>query len=195
MATMPRNIFIIGPHCTGKTTLVLKLEEIMSSDDISASRPAIIHEVVRHVMNTESFSVDDFGTERWIQLQQCTLTTQADTEEQLQDRWFISDRSILDPIVYAQLRGNSLGDLRETETFRASVKRMQDGLVILCEAGRRAWLSSDSVRTSFDNVRQWEAMTEQFKTLLAEECIPYCVLPCVFASIEERVNFVVTRLA
>lgn len=194
MGTIPRNIFIIGPQCTGKTTLVLKLEEIMSDESVSPSRPRIIHEVVRHIMGTKSFSVDDFGTERWIQLQQCTLTTQADIEERLQQEWFISDRSVLDPVVYAQLGGDTLSELRKSDHFRASVKRMQDGLVILCEAGREAWLSSDRVRVRFENFEQWEAMTDQFKVLLAEERIPYHVLSSEVASVEERVNFVLMRL-
>lgn len=194
MGTIPRNIFIIGPQCTGKTTLVLKLEEILSDESVSPSRPRIIHEVVRHIMGTENFSVDDFGTERWIQLQQRTLTTQADIEEHLQQERFISDRSVLDPIVYAQLGGDALSELRKSDHFHASVKRMQDGLVVLCEAGQKAWLSSDGVRVAFENVERWEAMTDQFKMLLAEERIPYHVLSGEVVSVEERVNFVLRRL-
>lgn len=166
----------------------------MARDNIPTSPPAMIHEVVRHVMNTRHFSVNDFGTERWTELQQYTLMTQADTEGQLRDRWFISDRSVLDPLIYARLQGSSLDDLRDDERFRASVKRMQDGLVVLCEAGQKAWLSSDNVRVPLKDVGQWEAMTEQFETLLAEESIPYHVLPFELSSIEERVDFVVARL-
>ena len=145
-------------------------------------------------MSTNHFSADDFGTERWIELQQCTIKAQVEAEEALQKQWFISDRSVLDPIVYAQLHQDSPGKLRDTEGWRASVQRMRDGLVILCEAGQRAWLSSDGVRIAFECVQQWEAMNEQFKVLLMEEGINYHLLSRHVVSIEERAEFVVERL-
>lgn len=75
----------------------------MSRDDIFPLRPAIIHEVVWHVMSTKHFSTDDFGTERWTELQQYTLVTQADAVGKLRDRQFSSKRSVLDSIIYARL--------------------------------------------------------------------------------------------
>ncbi len=192
---MPPNVFIIGPQCTGKTTLVLQLEKLLTKyTNITTTQPFIIHEVVRQIMSTKHFSADDFSTNRWIELQDLTIKAQIDAEEALEKHWFISDRSVLDPVVYTQLYTESLGKLREAEGWVASVQRMRDGVVILCEAGQRAWLSSDAVRIAFANTEQWEAMNEQFKELLGGEDIPYHLLSRHVVSIEERVEFVVERL-
>lgn len=186
---------MIGPQCTGKTTLVLRLLAALSNDDrFASSQPTIIHEVVRGIMKAKHITSDDFGSERWIDLQRCTIEAQADAEESLRERWYISDRSVLDPIVYAQQCKESSNELRKTVGWEASIERMKDGLVILCEAGQRVWLSSDAVRIAFADVQQWEMMNEQFKGLLTEKGISFQILPSHVVSIEERVKLVVAWL-
>jgi hypothetical protein len=45
---------------------------------------------------------------------------------------------------------------------------MKYKLVILREAGRKAWLSSDAVKPVFDHAQQWEDMNTQFIKKSAE---------------------------
>ncbi|KAK3615705.1 hypothetical protein LTR56_026424 [Elasticomyces elasticus] len=191
---MPANIFIVGPQCTGKTTLVLALENHLTSSGVTDEPLAVIHEIVRDVMSSSGLSAHNFGSCEWHRLQWLTLQAQCFAEKELDGRWFVSDRSGIDPVVYAQLNGHNDGDLRDTSHWKACRQRMQDGLVILCEAGNMAWLSSDAVRLRYNDSADWEALNGHFSTLLEEEDIRFNVLRKSVVCMKERLDFVVAKL-
>src|SRR5438034_984377 len=103
------NIYLVGAQCTGKTTLLRALQMHFADPKNRefhgqlVEEPAIVEEVVRKVMRDKNFNVNDIGKpDRGFELQRHNLQEQYDAEEALKDRWFISDRSGLDAVVYAK---------------------------------------------------------------------------------------------
>ncbi|KAK7422554.1 hypothetical protein QQX98_001577 [Neonectria punicea] len=100
----PSNIYIVGAQCTGKTTLVEALERSYeTAGDVAP--PAVVREVARSVMKTHKFTAHDIisSPDRCLTLQTLILNGQLDAERAAlrESGWIISDRSGLDPIVYA----------------------------------------------------------------------------------------------
>ncbi|KAK5659402.1 hypothetical protein OQA88_603 [Cercophora sp. LCS_1] len=188
----PPNIYIIGAQCTGKTTLVNNLASPFSSNP-----PVLITEVARTVLKEHHFTaadvVDPF---RSLGLQRLILQAQvkAESEAVSDGRWFISDRSGLDPIVYARryVGANTLADSEEWKELKG---RMKSSLVIVCEAGEgvRGWLRDDGVRLMPRDMADWVAVHRQFCALLEEQGLEYAVLPTAVGGHEERVNFVMEQ--
>ncbi|KAK0247363.1 hypothetical protein B0A54_17522 [Friedmanniomyces endolithicus] len=191
---MPRNIFIVGPQCAGKTTLIQALEQLFPLPGVADEPVMVINEVVRDVMSANGFSSHDIGSDKWDQLQALTLEAQCHAEEALNGRWFVSDRSGIDPIIYAQLGRQSKQKLLDTKHWKASRQRMQDGLVIMCEAGNLSWLSSDAVRLNYTDSVEWEALNKHFIKLLEQEHIRFVVLQKDVVCMKERLDFVVAKL-
>jgi nicotinamide riboside kinase len=143
----PPNIYLVGAQCTGKTTLLEALRthfldaKNREFHDRPTHLPAVIEEVVRGVMRRKGFTVTDITQpDRGLELQQSNLQAQFDAENALADRWFISDRSGLDAIVYANVylgtaAAAKLTDLNEWSILR---ERMKEAVVIVCEAGNKA---------------------------------------------------------
>lgn len=113
-------------------------------------------------------------------------------------RWFISDRSGLDPIVYAARHVSAAAALElEALAEWADVLRPRmssaGALVVVCEPGRRAWMVDDGVRLMPRDAAEWRAFHADFCAALARLRIPHHVLPCDVADIGQRVAWVVRR--
>jgi predicted ATPase len=199
----PPNIYLIGPQCAGKTTL---LEALRAYYAIDASRefenqrvecPAIIEEVVRRVMHGKGFNVQDLkNVDRGFELQQRILLEQYNAEEILQDEWYISDRSGLDALVYAKayIGVSAAKKLENTGEWNRLQKRMQDAVVVFCEAGNADWLSEDEVRMAYSNTAEWERLNKEFHAMLIQHDIGYIILPKHVRDLQERVALIKNTL-
>ena len=201
------NVFILGAQSTGKTTIVNAIEEIFARPDgriaaVSHGRkPRIIREVARNVLKTYNFTRHDItdSPARAFQLQKHILKAQFEaeqsTEDQAPDAWYITDRSGIDPIVYATI---FVGEAAEQELFASSEwqaleQGMKQGMVFLCEAGTR-WLFDDGTRLMPANEEKWMEVDQTFRRLLQARGIEYRVIPRELSDIAERVNMVTAAI-
>lgn len=99
-----REIFIIGPSSTGKTTLCTAL-----ANELALKPECWITETARHVMRTHGFTRDDVGK---LEMQSAITHAQLENEEKGRayaqameptHRIILSDRSAIDAVVYAVL--------------------------------------------------------------------------------------------
>lgn len=191
-----RNIYIIGAQSTGKTTLVDALtahfERHPANNGDSASRPAIIKEVARGVLQRHNFTADDITSSkpRALELQRLIIEAQCKAEEAA-TQWYISDRSGLDPLVYARQHvglDETLA-LMKGHSWQYLKVNMKAGLVIVCEAGGE-WLIDDGVRLMPQDRHAWLHMHTTFWEMLESCGIEYHVLPITLRDLEARVEFV-----
>lgn len=195
----PKNVYIVGAHCTGKTTLLEALKkhftpalaaEIFGPD---TGVPNFLDEVVRMIMELKSFNADDARDPvRGWQLQLHTLSAQYRLESTFNELWMFSDRSGIDPIVYACFflgrdTSDRLTELAEWDFLR---KRMKDGLVVLCEPTNASWLSTDPARVTLHDTEEWKNIGVAFREWLDDEGISYVAIPADLENLEDRVKFV-----
>ena len=175
----PRSIFIIGAQCTGKTTLVNALRRHFA--ETSAQPPAIISKVARTVLKQLDITRDDIvnSAERCLMLQKAILLAQFEAERRLADggQWYMSDRSALDPVVYAKLfvsetAARALVSLPQWTALEQNMKR---GLVFLCESGCN-WLVDDGTRLMPKDDDDWARVDAAFRALLEEREIAYVLV-------------------
>jgi predicted ATPase len=97
-APLPLNIFIIGAQCTGKTTIVRALEKHFSEQKLL--QPVVISEVARRVIQETKIYRQDIRSslERSLALQKAILQAQHKAEYAAAEKWYISDRSGVDPV-------------------------------------------------------------------------------------------------
>ncbi|PYI02588.1 hypothetical protein BO78DRAFT_422377 [Aspergillus sclerotiicarbonarius CBS 121057] len=189
------NIYIVGAHCTGKTTLIeaLRHVSVRLASKIHAENPAIIDEVVRHVMRTDDFNASHVRhPTAGLELQKRTLLAQFKAEEVMDKKQFLSDRSGIDPIVYAGFflgrpAAEALAALNEWHDLR---ERMKKALVIVCDPVNESWLSSDGVRMTCESIEEWRSLGQAFRAALEEHEIEYVAIPGGMEGLEERVQFV-----
>ncbi|TFB03407.1 hypothetical protein CCMA1212_004427 [Trichoderma ghanense] len=193
----PKNIYIIGAQCTGKTSLVNALEASFANL-FKATPPVIIREVARSVLRTHGFTASDITSDpgRCLQLQSLILEAQLNSEREALARnpWIISDRSGLDPIIYAS---RHIGDeavklLTSSEHWQELRERMSQSLVFVCETVE-AWLVSDGVRLMPRDVEDWMEYDREFCRMLEAEGIGYQIMPRSVGELDDRVAFVWSR--
>lgn len=202
---MPRNIYIVGAQCTGKTTLVKALQDHFNtansrsdSNGRSTTRPKIITETARIVLQQHKFTADEITSSptRALALQQLILQAQVKAESAaLEQRdWFISDRSGVDPLVYTRkyVGEDAANDLVKSAEWLELGKRMEKSVVIVCEAGAN-WLTDDGVRLMPESTDAWISFHQFFCHCLDDWGMSYEVLPCDMTSLRERVRFVLER--
>ncbi|KAB2100120.1 hypothetical protein AG0111_0g11721 [Alternaria gaisen] len=190
------NLYLVGPQCSGKTTLLNALRALYSdhnpaSQDID--KPFIIEEAARLIMQEEGFQATDLcDSVRSLELQMRILRRQDQTEEQMRDQWFFADWLPLDTLVYAkEYTGiDALKTLAQTEEWARSRSRMQHATVVVCEAGNVEWLSADSIRIAYRDASEWKALNGAFFDLLRECGIPYSVLSHAIKDLGQRVALV-----
>lgn len=196
----PKNIFVIGAQCTGKTTLVDALEKHFVSHPeglMSAQQPTIIREVARSVLRIHGFSRDDItnSPERALQLQEKILDAQSEAEcaatNDSNASWYIADRSGIDPIVYASVFVSEKASqkLFTSSTWTQLEKNMKAGLVVLCEAGWN-FLQDDGTRLMPKDAADWDRVDLAFRKLLKECSVDFVVLPKGVQDREERLKAV-----
>ncbi|MCJ1375271.1 hypothetical protein MMC20_006505 [Loxospora ochrophaea] len=199
----PSNIYIVGAQCTGKTTLVRALAEHFAksqdtcNDSGSApSTPTILTEVARSVLKKHNYTADDiaFSPIRALELQRLILEAQAEAEDAIDSRWFICDRSGFDPIVYARryVGDKAADELLESDAFIELKDRMQQALVVVCEAGAD-WLKDDGVRLMPESKKDWVGFHRLFCASLEDAAIRHVVLPCTTTDLTERLDFVLQK--
>ncbi|KAF2971414.1 hypothetical protein GQX73_g2140 [Xylaria multiplex] len=198
MATLP-NIYIIGSQCTGKTTLVNAILEYFEHHPIAAAgAPGVVKEVARTVLKNYGFTRGDIRSsqDRTLELQRLIIEGQFVAERsQLETRsWFISDRSAVDPIIYARKYVNR----EAADTLTTSAKwiemrdRMATSLVIVCEAGVD-WLTDDGIRLMPLDTTEWSQLHKEFCLALADIGLGHHVLPSRIRNTDERVQFVLDK--
>ncbi|OBS20007.1 hypothetical protein FPOA_11729 [Fusarium poae] len=191
------NIYIIGPQSTGKTTLVQKLQDDLQHWPMP-KQPHIISEVARTVLKKHNYSAHDIQTSptRCLELQQLILEAQAVAEKQAAQTssWFISDRSGIDPLVYAKRYASLQGmqNLQQLPSWAEIKERMEDSLIVVCEAGT-PWLTDDGVRLMPGSNDEWMAVFHDFCALLDQLGLEYSVVPRTMLDLSERAKFIHTK--
>ncbi|KAI9759403.1 MAG: hypothetical protein M1840_003362 [Geoglossum simile] len=198
----PKDIYIVGAQCTGKTTLVKALEEYFKRseehDGYRIDNPKIITEVARDVLKQYKFTAEDIRSSpaRALSLQQRILEAQLNAERAASDHgeWFISDRSGADPIVYAQkyVSGDAAEGLVGSAEWLELRERLKKSVVIVCEAGAD-WLTDDGVRLMPVSREEWVGFHRLFCNCLDDWGLRYEVLPCGVTNLNERIEFVLGR--
>jgi predicted ATPase len=206
--TQNQCLYIIGAQCTGKTTLINALEEEFGRRETSSSegaallKPVVIREVARTVLREKQFTRHDItaSPSRALQLQKHILDAQfaaekAATGHESPAAWYISDRSGLDPIVYAQLfvSEEAANDMLASKEWAELEHRMKVGVVMLCEAGC-IWLTDDGTRLMPDGPEEWTRIDSAFRVQLAARGIRYTVVPKDMVSLQSRVKLVLEHL-
>ena len=200
----PPDIYIVGAQCTGKTTLVKALqvhfnkgENSYERDGHRISRPKIITETARIVLQDHNFTADDIKSSpiRALALQRLILQTQLSVERAMSEReWFVSDRSGVDPIIYARkyVSKDAATDLITSPEWLELRERMRKSVIIVCEAGAD-WLANDGVRLMPESREDWIEFHQLFCSCLDDLGLRYEVLPCDVTSLRERVAFVLEK--
>ena len=201
-----RNLYVIGPQCTGKTTLVNALEEAYAIDTKLESenvtpQPAIVREVARTVLKEKGFSREDITTSpaRAFELQKYILEAQFEAETTAttinSPSWYICDRSGLDPVVYTLLfvGANAAAEMLASKAWMELENRMKEGVVILCEAGCH-WLTDDGTRLMPTSAEDWVRVDDAFRELLQARDIAFSLLSKDTVELSKRVEFVRERM-
>ncbi|MCJ1456519.1 hypothetical protein MMC28_006880 [Mycoblastus sanguinarius] len=199
---MPANIYIVGAQCTGKTTLVDALQKHFNVNQLHSSpgpsAPVLITELARTVLQQHKFTADDIvsSPSRSLEFQRLILDAQYEAELKIGNRWFISDRSGIDPIIYAK---RYVGDvaarqLIESQAWSILKDSMRKSMIIVCQAGAD-WLFDDGVRLMPQDRDDWLAFHDLFCSSLDGESLSYFVLPNTLVDRQERVDFVLQHWA
>lgn len=196
---MYSNIWIVGPQSTGKTTLVQALKErFRSCGRLSGvlPDPCIIREVARSVLQKHDYTRDDItnSPSRALELQKLILKAQYHAENaalDITDGWFISDRSGLDPMVYAEIfvGDDAAKQMANSDEWNVLGDRMRKGLVVLCEAGC-SWLVDDGTRLMPKDLEDWKRVDAAFRRLLKAMAIDVIVIPHTMSDLQDRVDVV-----
>lgn len=196
----PPNIYIVGAQSTGKTTIVKALEAHFKTEAVSnnISQPRIITEVARTVLQQHRFTAEDIRSSpsRALELQKLILQAQLSTEREISEHeeWFISDRSGVDPMVYARkyVSEDAESDLIQSREWSELSERMRKSVIIVCEAGTE-WLINDGVRLMPESREEWIEFHELFCSCLDALGLRYEVLPSTMTILHERVGLVLRK--
>lgn len=187
-------IYIVGAQCSGKTTLAMALKEHFSSDPTFPSI-ALLTEAARCVLKRYNFSRNDIREDmnRCMELQRLILEAQWTEELKISDEFMlISDRSGIDPVVYAAKYAHPGGtrSLFDSLAWRELRERMSRSLVVVCEPVK-TWLKDDGVRLMPMDLTEWLEIHQSFCVHLEDANIGFCVLSADKTSTSDRVRFVV----
>ena len=202
-----KNIFVIGAQSTGKTTIVNTVEQqILTQHESPLSiacqqqKPTFIREVARNVLISYHFSREDITTspQRAFQLQKHILDAQFEAEDAASRQlpnWYVTDRSGLDPIVYASMFVGeaAASELLASKEWSHLEQKMKEGMVFLCEAGT-PWLVDDGTRLMPKDENAWLEVDRAFRRLLNARKIDYSVIPNHLHDIGARAAMVVEAL-
>lgn len=191
----PKNIYIIGAQCTGKTTLVNALKDHFTRfREQDVTEPIVISELARNVLQKLNINREEIASspEKSLKLQTAILKAQHKAETEANGQFIISDRSGIDPIVYTRLSvsENAAQDLLASTEWDELERNMKDGLVFVCEAGC-TWLVDDGTRWMPTDLEHWNRFDQAFRKLLSERAIEYGIVQRDVTQIDERVKLVV----
>ncbi|ERF75696.1 hypothetical protein EPUS_01526 [Endocarpon pusillum Z07020] len=191
-------IYVVGAQCSGKTTLAVALKEHFSSDP-TLPPIALLTEAARGVLKRHNFTRSDIREDvnRCIELQRLILEAQWTEELKIsEDSMLISDRSGMDPIVYAAKYAHpgATKSLLDSSAWRELRDRMSRSLVIVCEPVK-SWLKDDGVRLMPLDWEEWSEIHRSFCAHLEDASIEFYVLSADKAAISDRVSFVTEQWA
>jgi len=194
---LTRNVYIIGPQSTGKTTLVNALVERFRGD------VPVIQEIARHVMKEKGYSridVDSTDSERRYAMQNDIFQAQIEKEDSylLSRTKFISDRSAIDPLVYLmQYSGTNLLDRITSRVKWQKVRERygdaKESLVVLL-LPVEDFLIDDDIRYMAKSTHDWHSLAATFQRFLHEQDISAIEFGEECRDIGNRVERVLTEL-
>ena len=188
-------IYVIGAQSTGKSTLVSHLERLFEAKRTyhgqPVPRPQILQEVARKVLRDNNLKATEVfnSKEQALELQRLIIDAQCKAENEV-NGWYISDRSVLDALVYAQQYGGSDESLTSMEQMEDAVARLRDGIIVLCEPVEK-WLVKDGVRLMPGDIAEWLDLHQRFQQNLAALKIDHLLLPQTRLDIDERAACVI----
>jgi len=189
----PKAVFIVGPSSCGKTTLC---DALAVQYGIPTSRH--IKEVARMVMRTQGFTRDDVGT---FEMQNAIMRAQLAAEQQARREeegilskaspiLFLSDRSAVDPMVYAGMDETAESRGRESRLFRSTefqevIVFYQRSLFILLPFVKE-WVVDDGVRS----LESPEKYSNRMRKILKDFKIPFVEFGATICNLETRIAMV-----
>ncbi|KAI0684614.1 AAA domain-containing protein [Cytidiella melzeri] len=189
-----RAIFVVGPSSSGKTTLCNAIAEKLQVDPARH-----IKEVARTVMRAQNFSRHTVKT---YEMQHAIMQAQVAEEKRVlsmpQDErsrvWLLSDRSAVDPIVYASTSGvPEAGEMRNRllhqQSFLDALPLYRTSLFVALSAVPE-WIEDDGVR-SLDDPSNYHT---QLCNILSELGISFVKIGDNMRNLTRRVEFVEEHL-
>ncbi|KIJ15188.1 hypothetical protein PAXINDRAFT_115204 [Paxillus involutus ATCC 200175] len=187
----PTELYVIGPSSTGKTTLCNAVAE-----SLKLPTWCYITEVARQVMRTQGYTRTDVGT---IEMQKAIMLAQLERETQAcervgggNERLILSDRSGIDPIVYAVLTAKDELQAHHKKsllvgqpTFQSTLHRYRKARFLLLNPVPE-WLVDDGVRS----LEQHDRCMVVYREILAELGIQYNEMGAEMKELSERVKWV-----
>ncbi|KAH8919651.1 hypothetical protein BT69DRAFT_1300037 [Atractiella rhizophila] len=189
--TLPRSIYVVGVHSSGKTTLV---EALLHALSIQTSGPVHVSEVARTVMATQGFTRDNVKT---IEMQEAILRYQIHIEQDKRQReeHLICDRSGIDPLAYARIfELDQTTRLQRLLHESGLLDRYRSSLFILLEPVKD-FLFDDGIRMVTKEVEEWKRQSEEFKATLHHLHIPFIPIGEERKYIRDRVQLVLSMLS
>ncbi|KAG6373183.1 hypothetical protein JVT61DRAFT_6801 [Boletus reticuloceps] len=192
-------LYVVGPSSTGKTTLCDAV-----AHSLKLRSWCYITEVARQIMKRRGFTREDMGR---IEMQSAIMLAQIEREAEVCERargtgetLMLSDRSGVDPIVYAVLTANDEHQARlkknllvEHPTFQCALKRYRKAKFLLLRPVPE-WVVDDGVRSLDQHAHSFHV----YRAVLAELGIPYREIGEDMKDLLERTNWIkawVTSLA
>jgi len=180
-------IYVVGPSSTGKTTLCNALAQRMG-----LKGPQFVKEVARRVITALGLGRDDIGL---LDMQKAIMLAHLEQErENEESSAHLSDRSAVDPIVYAvftaanpedaQCRKQALVNLPE---FQRALPRYRNSLFVLLSINKE-WVKDDGFR----HVGNETEILAIFREILSELGIRYREIGSDMDFLLERTAFVMS---
>jgi len=184
-------LYVVGPSSTGKTTLCNAVAQ-----SLKLHSWCYITEVARQIMKRRGFTKGDMGK---IEMQSAIMLAQLEREAEVCERarnageaLVLSDRSGIDPIVYAVLTAKDERQARqkrnlliEQPTLQNALKRYRKAKFLLLIPVPE-WLVDDGVRS----LEQYARSFHVYRAVLAELGISYREIGEDMKDLTERTNWV-----
>jgi len=191
---LPKSIYLVGPHSTGKSTLTQALLQHYGPETTP-----VLYEIARSVLKKKNYSADTISSNQCFQMQRDIFEAQFIAEKSLMDQetFFISDRNAVDPIVYTKMYSGNPDDWKllcntpKWKKLRTEYKNQDNSLVVLM-LPYPEFLVDDGTRKMPKDLNEWTQFGNQFKVFLEDQSIPFRVLGENCSRIEDRVQKVVS---
>lgn len=160
---------------------------------------SLLNEVARTVLKSFDCNADDIFNDptKCYDLQKRILFAQCQKEISLDDQQekYVSDRSAVDPIVYAKHHLNpeayqTLCDLDVWKDIKSLYQNQSKMLLVLIEPNE-IFLKSDGTRKMPQDLKDWKDFHQCFLEFLADNDIPFKTIPKDVTDIGQRTAMVI----